>query len=349
MKKCAVVLSFLPIGGIAMTDKTGPAGETDQITRKEYALASQVAHMYYDLGMLQPEIADKLFFSRSKISRLLKAAKDFGIVEINVRQVFDRARLVEDKLKSTFGLKDAVVITCFEGGDSDSGFHAVTDFAADYASDIIKGSQIIGLTNGATIQEMFRKLTRKNNCYLNVLQLMGSFSNIYMHAESRELISMLLDVYPGIGHYLNAPLYVSDPHVHDYLLAEPSNKMVFDMMKKCSIIFTGIGNLNIQENCKWYTYQTEKHFNELVKNKAVGSICAQYYDIEGCRVDSEWNDNCIAMPLSEIRRNKMTIGVASGSDRVDAILGALRGKLINVLISDSETATAVLKKHDSGK
>ena len=89
-------------------------------------------------------------------------------------------------------------------------------------------------------------------------------------------------------------------------------------------------------------------FNELKKNKAVGSICAQYYDKEGRAVKSEWNDHCIAMPLSQIRQNRMTVGVASGSDRVDAILGALRGNLINVLISDSETATEVLKRHESG-
>lgn len=41
---------------------------------REYAVISQVAHMYYDLNMLQPEIAEKLFFSRSKVSRMLKQA-----------------------------------------------------------------------------------------------------------------------------------------------------------------------------------------------------------------------------------------------------------------------------------
>ncbi len=329
-----------------MADKNTNERNDEQITRKDYALVSQVAHMYYDLGMLQPEIADKLFFSRSKISRLLKAAKELGIVEINVRQVFDRASLVEKKLCSTFRLKDAIIITCFEGSDTESSFHAVTDFAADYASDIIKGNQVIGLTNGTTILEMCKKLRKKNNCYINAVQLMGSFSNIYMHAESRQLISLLLDIYPGIGHYLNAPLYVSDSHVRDYLLTEPSNKTVFDLMKKCNIIFTGIGNLDMTENCKWYTYQTEKHFAQLQKNLAVGSICAQYYGIDGYAINSEWNSNCVAMPLEEIRRNRMTVGIASGSNRVDAILGALRGGLINVLISDTETATEVLKRNE---
>lgn len=321
-------------------------GKEDPITKKDYALVSQVAHMYYDLGMLQPEIADKLFFSRSKISRLLKAARDMGIVEINVRQVFDRAVLVEKKLCSTFGLKDAIIITCFEGSDSESSTRAVTDFAADYASGLIKGNQTIGFTNGIELLEMCRKLTKKNNCYVNAVQLMGSFSNVNMHAESRQLISLLFNTYPGIGHYLNAPLYVSDSHVYNYLINETSNKSTFDLMKKCSMIFTGIGNIDVAENYKWNNYQTEQHFEQLTSHDAVGSICAQYYDIHGRIVNSEWNSHCIAMPLDEIRRNRMTVGIANGSDHVEAIIGALRGRLINVLISDTETATEILKQNE---
>lgn len=330
-----------------MSDKNTPATDNEAISRKDYALVSQIAHMYYDLGMLQPEIADRLFFSRSKISRLLKAAKDMGIVEIHVNQVFDRAEPVEKKLCSTFGLKEAIVITCFEGADTETTHRAVTDFAAEYVSGLIKGTQTIGITNGATMLELCKKLHKKENAYINAVQLMGSFSNIYMHGESRQLISMLLETWQGIGHYLNAPLYVSEPSVRSYLLEEISNKGVFDLMKRCSLILTGIGNLNESENSKWYTYQTKEHLAELEKNLAIGSICAQYYDIHGRKVRGNWNENCVAMPLDEIRSNRMTIGVACGLDRVDAILGALRGKLLNVLISDTETVTQVLKRNEA--
>ena len=58
--------------------------ETSAAKHREYALISQVAHMYYDLDMLQPEIAAKLYFSRSKVSRMLTQAKKLGIVEIRV-------------------------------------------------------------------------------------------------------------------------------------------------------------------------------------------------------------------------------------------------------------------------
>ena len=328
-----------------MADKKITETDEGPVTAKDYALMSQVAHMYYDLGMLQPEIADKLFFSRSKISRLLKAAKDRGVVEIHVKQVFNRAETVEKKLCSTFGLKDAIVITCFEGGDSESGQRAITDFAADYVSSIIKGNQTIGLTNGETVLETCKKLKKVHNCYVNGVQLMGSFSNIYMHGESRQLVSLLMQVYPGIGHYLNAPIYISESHVRDYMLREQSNKGVFDLMRKCSIILTGIGSLETSERGKWYTYQTPEHVRQLQVNQAAGSICAQYYDIQGNAVASTWNDNCIAMPLEEIRQNRLTVGIASGISRSDAILGALRGGLVNVLISDTETVTEVLRRH----
>jgi DNA-binding transcriptional regulator LsrR (DeoR family) len=41
------------------------------------------------------------------------------------------------------------------------------------------------------------------------------------------------------------------------------------------------------------------------------------------------------------------VGVAGGEEKVAAILGALRGGYLNVLITDSVTAQAVLERHGS--
>ena len=54
---------------------------------QEYAFLSQVADMYYNQNMMQADIARRLRFSRSKVSRLLTRARETGIVDIEVKHV----------------------------------------------------------------------------------------------------------------------------------------------------------------------------------------------------------------------------------------------------------------------
>ena len=51
----------------------------------------------------------------------------------------------------------------------------------------------------------------------------------------------------------------------------------------------------------------------------------------------------IGINLKQIRRLPRVVGVAWGEHKLDAIRGALRGKLVSVLITDRATAEALLE------
>jgi DNA-binding transcriptional regulator LsrR (DeoR family) len=48
------------------------------------------------------------------------------------------------------------------------------------------------------------------------------------------------------------------------------------------------------------------------------------------------------MNLDQLRRVKRAVGIAGGKQKLSAIRGALRGRLINVLITDHFTAEHLL-------
>jgi DNA-binding transcriptional regulator LsrR (DeoR family) len=52
----------------------------------------------------------------------------------------------------------------------------------------------------------------------------------------------------------------------------------------------------------------------------------------------------IAVSTDQLRRAPMVIGVASGTEKVDAILGAIRSGLVNALVTDVRTAEAMLAR-----
>jgi DNA-binding transcriptional regulator LsrR (DeoR family) len=317
---------------------------------QELAQLSQVAHMYYNLNMLQPEIAEKLFFSRSKVSRMLDKARKLGIVEVKIKRIFDRASSVEENLKARFGLKEAIVVTTYDE-NKDELFDAITDFASVYVSNLIKGDCTVGITRGNTIIKLVNKLVKLNECNIQVVQLMGAAGGRDTSAESRELVNKVSQIYSGAGHYLNVPLYVDDLYAKDILLQDPIVQKTFQVMKQCDIVLTGLGGFNPdaagagEPVPNWFEYLVEKHIVELREKGAVGSICAQFFDVNGNRVDCEWNEKCIGMPFEQIK-NSLTVGVVSGPEKTLPLLGALRGRLLDVVITDINT---VLKVLETGK
>ena len=84
---------------------------------KRNMLAS-VANLYYNVEMTQNQIAERFFTSRSKISRMLKEARQLGIVEIKILEPWDRNVELEQEFMRRFALKDVRVISVKEANNT---------------------------------------------------------------------------------------------------------------------------------------------------------------------------------------------------------------------------------------
>jgi DNA-binding transcriptional regulator LsrR (DeoR family) len=76
---------------------------------------------------------------------------------------------------------------------------------------------------------------------------------------------------------------------------------------------------------------------------AVGDINLRYFDAQGQPMRSELDSRVIGLSLDELHRIERVVGVAGGAVKFDAIRAALRGHLINTLVTDHETARRLLQ------
>ena len=74
----------------------------------------EVARLYYQLDYSQQEIAKKLDVSRPTVSRLLKQAKDTGIVEVKIHNPVEAGEVLTERLKEKFGLKEVIIASVSE-------------------------------------------------------------------------------------------------------------------------------------------------------------------------------------------------------------------------------------------
>jgi len=76
----------------------------------------------------------------------------------------------------------------------------------------------------------------------------------------------------------------------------------------------------------------------------VGDTCCRFFDAAGRAIRGVVHDRVLAVELDDLRRIPTVIGVATGPDKAPGVLGALRGELVDGLITDASLALALVSE-----
>ena len=148
---------------------------------EELAVIAEIARMYYVEGMSQQEIANMLFFSKAKVSRALKIAREEKIVEFQIHYPLKQSVLLETELKRRFGLKEALVVTdLYDNQDAEIAIKRIGEMAAGYLDRILEDGDTVGLSWGRTIYQMVRQLKPSVPRKLEIVQLVGNATEEYL-------------------------------------------------------------------------------------------------------------------------------------------------------------------------
>ena len=100
---------------------------------QQLELLAEVCSLYYEQEMTQAEIADKLFISRSRVSRLITTAREEGVVSFNIRHFGERCYEFEQMFKRKYHLDDIFVLNS-DGHDEVQTFLTSHQFAGKHLS-----------------------------------------------------------------------------------------------------------------------------------------------------------------------------------------------------------------------
>ncbi|ABR49368.1 transcriptional regulator, DeoR family [Alkaliphilus metalliredigens QYMF] len=311
------------------------------------AFLAKLAHMYYELNMTQVEIAASLSTTRFKVSKLLQEARTQNVVEIIINRPNERLQEIEALLTEQFNLKAAIVLDTHVI-PYDETIPTLGKLGATYLESIITDHSVIGVLWGKTIFNVIKHIKPQKKIPITAVQVLGAAAMDNPSVDSPELIQSLATIYGGKYKQLYAPLYIDNDYARKALLQEPVINDTLFLASKADVVLTGVGTVDaVFSSTLWTNYLTKNKHHDLISHKAVGCIYARLYDINGMSIDVDINEKVIGLDLNTFRQAKYTIGVASGTYKAEAILGALRGGFINVLITDDTTALKVLSLNDS--
>jgi DNA-binding transcriptional regulator LsrR (DeoR family) len=138
--------------------------------------------------------------------------------------------------------------------------------------------------------------------------------------------------------YIYAPVVVEKATTKEAMLEESVIKDSLDKLNELDVVFVGIGDMEKQSTlCNLGVISCEI-LEHLRSKGAVGDINARFFDLDGKKITTDIDDRIIGMDTETLKDIKRVIAIAGGKNKHKAILGALNGELINVLITDIDTA-----------
>jgi deoxyribonucleoside regulator len=305
-------------------------------------LISRVASMYYEGGLVQAEIARRVGVSRSTVARYLKEAHELGIVEVRINHPLARSRDLEQGLKERFSLKAACVLA-EEGLEYQEMVRRLGVLAAEYLNDQLHAEAVLGLTWGRAVSAVVRAMRRPGNFAVHTVQLSGGLGQMGPERDGLELARSLANLLGGRCIYLRAPLVVKTPELAQALLEDPEISEALKAAKNAEFAIAGIGSLSPEQSTVLEAgYLSAEDLSAFATAGAVGDIGGRYFDAQGKECAVELNARVIGIELQQLKGIPRVVGVAGGPWKSQAILGALKGGLVDVMVTDSPTAKLVL-------
>jgi len=299
------------------------------------------AWLYYHEGLTQAEIAEVLRVSRPSVANMLARARATGVVRISVRPDYLDAFTVSRELRQRFGLQQALIVPTAPSADTVSVHRAIGKAGALYLEETVRAGETIVTAWGATMLETALALTGLRVPDITIAQALGGLSTADDFNPTK-VATLMADKLGARVYHLFVPCVVESLQVREILVRDRSIHSAFEVARSAHRAMIGIGKVAADATVVRAGFLTELQIHELRAKGAVGDLMGRFFDIHGNPVQTELNDRIMALDLEDLKKIDPVIAVAGGPDKVQAILGAIRGGYVDVLIIDDRTARAVL-------
>jgi DNA-binding transcriptional regulator LsrR (DeoR family) len=294
-------------------------------------------------SLTQQHIAEKLGISRPMVSRLLKQAREAGIVQIKVLPSAGNFIDLEQELEFRYELDEVIIIDSDLPESQKFTSQQIGVASAEYLIRTIKNNDIIGVTWGTTIRSMVDAVHPIDVKNLHVVQILGGLgrpeSDSYPSAICNQLASLLNCSFT----ILPSPGVAGSKKSKGAFLSDKDVLRALDVIKDVNVAFVGIGSMSNESITMQNNIISPADRDYLISKGAVGDIGLRFFDIHGDPVKSNFDDLVIGVTLDQIKKIRHVIGMAGGPEKLKSILGVLRGKYLNVLITDITLAKELVE------
>jgi deoxyribonucleoside regulator len=312
------------------------------MTASDELLSVRAAELYYEDVKTQDEIGSLLGITRWKVGRLLAQARELGIIRIEIVHPRARRLPLERELRERFGLNDAVVVPV--PPEISTLQLRVAEAAADYLQALRPVPKTLGVSWGRTLDDIGASLPEGWARGVDVVQINGGVS-LNRRASTAATTAVTI-ARRGGGHatLLPSPAILERRETRFAIEADRTVAGVLDLAASASVYLYSAGVASASSVLVESGYLSPDDVAELVRKGAVGDVVGRYIDANGNIVDPGLDERTVGLGLDQLRSATTSIAVIAGEAKHHVARAVASSSLCTVLVTDEETALAVLEE-----
>ncbi len=302
---------------------------------------SKIARLYYIGNLTQQEIADNLKISRTKVSRYLDKAREERIVEIKINSPQEDYTHLEYEIEKKYRLKECIIVPTYDRREDI--LMDMADSLQNLLGRIIKDGDYFGIGWGTSLKAIADYLDFRTKMDIKVVPLIGGVGKVGTGIHTNSVARTLANKFGGISYVINSPAILDSAEARRIIQNDSNAREIIELSGKVSTAMVGMGGIDTQSTLVKIGNFSVKEFDYLRSLGVVGDVNLVFIDANGKQVQNEINERIITTPVGKIKKIENVIGVGFGDSKLKVILGALRGGIINILLTDENTAKSIMK------
>lgn len=288
------------------------------LTLEKQRKLAHVAQRYYLEDWKQSDIAEELGVSRPLISRMLREARELGVVEIVIHEPGAKSAILLERLRRTNAIQGGVLVE--DGEDGDATNRLLSQGAVDLLRQI--GARRLGVGWGYLIGQLVAWLEENpqpNSTVTDICPLVGNASIPARNYQSNENVRLMAQQLGAAPHFLYLPALPDNLEEKQLLCSTEVYRQIHQQWEQIDTALVNIGD-----------YPSSPDFASLVRygsllqqQHACGRMLVYYFNEDGTVIQSD-QDFAIQVPIETLKRCPNIIGVCSANTSAKALRGALR-------------------------
>jgi DNA-binding transcriptional regulator LsrR (DeoR family) len=307
--------------------------------------AARAGWLYYIAGRTQDEIAGEMGISRQAAQRLVSLAVDQRLVRVWMDHPIARCLELGAALRTRYGLRQAEVVPAEPGGEG--GATGLGEAGAAEMQRWLRRPEplVLAIGTGRTLKAAVDHLPPIVCPQHRIVSLTGAIAPDGSAAYYNVIFSMAETV--QARHFpMPLPVFVASPEERDMLHGLGLIRSTLALAAAADVAFVGVGEMDDRAPLYVDGFLTRDELYALRAAGAAGEVCGWLFDAEGRLLADTANLRVASAPIPA-RDRATVVALAKGPRKTGALRAALRGGVVNAIITDEATAEALLDARDA--
>ena len=300
--------------------------------------AARAGWLYYVARKTQDEIAAHMAISRQAAQRLVSLAMSEGLVRVRIEHPIARCLDLGARLCDRLGLIQAEVVPSDPG--SQGGTAGLGETGAAQIARWLRQTEpiVMAVGTGRSLKAAIDNLAPMRCPQHRIVSLTGSVGPDGSAAFYNVIFSMAEAV--EAPHFpMPLPVFVASGDERRAMHAQSLIRATLELAATADVVFVGVGEMDARAPLFLDGFLSAPELEASRAAGAVGEICGWIFDAAGRLIEGGPNERTASAPLPAAG---VVMALAKGPRKVAPLAAAIRGRLVNALITDEATAEALL-------